>query len=65
MATAESRERSLAKDLSRKAAIQTMRTIIPGDDDEFVDPHLKNYPVPLVAGRFESSKDDVCWSRVW
>jgi len=25
------------------------KIFIPGDDDEFIDPRLKDYPVPLVA----------------
>lgn len=26
-----------------------LKYYIPDDDDEFVDPRLKNYPIPLVA----------------
>jgi hypothetical protein len=25
------------------------KVFVPGEDDEFIDPRLKDYPVPLVA----------------
>lgn len=30
-------------------AIPPTKILIPDDNDEFIDPRLKNYPVPLVA----------------
>lgn len=28
---------------------QSDKIFVPADDDEFIDPRLKDYPVPLVA----------------
>lgn len=30
---------------------------VPGDDEEFIDPRLKNYPVPLVAKTVDLHND--------
>lgn len=29
--------------------LDTDKIIVPSEDDEFIDPRLKNYPIPLVA----------------
>lgn len=31
------------------AEVDMAEVVIPDDDDEFIDPRLKDYPVPLVA----------------
>lgn len=31
---------------------------IPDDNDEFIDPRLKDYPIPLVAKTVDLSNDD-------
>ena len=31
--------------------------IVPDDDDEYIDPRLKNYPIPLVAKTVDLRND--------
>lgn len=32
-------------------------TVVPDEDDEFIDPRLKNYPIPLVAKTVDLHND--------
>jgi hypothetical protein len=38
--------------------LDPLKVVIPDEDDEFIDPRLKNYPVPLVAKTVDLHNDD-------
>lgn len=50
--------------INEKSAIETTEALsdidtiyVPNDDDEFIDPRLKDYPIPLVAKTVDLHND--------
>ena len=47
-----------AASISYSDELDPLKVIVPDDEDEFIDPRLKNYPVPLVAKTVDLHNDD-------